>query len=59
MNKNQFRAFLDLMMCSDPWPIDGEEGEKAHKLLIDLANEESQKYRMDNWIVAYHEIESL
>lgn len=57
MNKTQFRALLDLLMCSDPWPIEEEAGE-THKLLIEFANCESREtYGMANWIVAYHEIE--
>lgn len=58
MNQNQFRALLDLLMCSDPWPIEGQAGDESRKLLIEFANcESTETYGKDNWIIAYHEIE--
>ena len=52
MNDLEFRAFLSLMMCSDPWPT-GDESE--NNVLIELAVKESVKRGFDSWIVAYHE----
>ncbi len=51
MTKEQFRAFLFLLMCSDPWPVN-EEGHQ--KVLNDFANEESQRHGYNDWIEAYH-----
>lgn len=50
MTDLQFRYFLDLIMVSDPWPLDVKAGEE----LIALANEESVKRGFENWIYAYH-----
>ena len=51
MTDMQFKSFLDLMMVSDPWPLD----ERQHSTMLDLADEESGKRGYLNWIVAYHE----
>lgn len=51
MDHKEFRAFLNLLMCSDPWPTDDEE----QQILTDLADEQSRNRGFENWIVAYHE----
>ena len=51
MNDKQYRAFLDLMMCSDPWP----EG-VAREPLEEFADAQAKLRGHDNWIVAYHEV---
>ena len=55
MTKVELRAFLDLMMVSDPWPLE----EPAHEIMIVLADRESEKHGFENWIVAYHELPSF
>lgn len=55
MTDREFRAFLDLLMCSDPWPITGEDGEHANEILLELADSEAQLRHFDNWVVAFHE----
>lgn len=65
MTDKEYRAFLDLIMCSDPWPVkrllspdstyqvcDEDNG----KLVIEFADKEAQKRGYENWVVAYHEI---
>lgn len=55
MNDIQYRRFLDLMMCSDPWPVtDTGEGD-GHQILVDFADEEARKRGYDSWIDAYHQ----
>jgi hypothetical protein len=54
MNDYQFRAFLDLLMVSDPWPLD----ERDHRALLAHANAESGKRGYDGWIHAYHDMGS-
>jgi hypothetical protein len=49
MQNREFRAFLDLMMCSDPWP---ESVDRAP--LLALAEDESRKRGFAGWIEAYH-----
>ena len=51
MNDGQYRAFLDLMMCSDPWPLD----DAAHRILDDLADNEAQLRGFSKWTIAYHD----
>ena len=69
MDNFQFRAFLDLLMCSDPWPVSQlkpgggrvlKNGKRVvdegnHKTMTDLADEEAKQRGYDNWIVAFHE----
>ena len=50
MTEEQLKAFLGLLMCSDPWPTDGE----GKFLLENFANEESQRHGYTDWIGAYH-----
>ena len=58
MNDKEFRAFLDLMMCSDPWPIDpNETGDDEQGTLLDFIEKESNLRGYDGWIEAYHQFE--
>ena len=50
MEDLEFRYFMDLMMCSDPWPIE----EHGHGVLLDLVEKEANKRGFDGWIEAYH-----
>lgn len=54
MNRKQFKAVLDLLMCADPWPVSGEEGAEGQKVLEDWADEEARKYGYTDWIGAFH-----
>ena len=51
MNDIEFRCFLDLLMCSDPWPINDEI---SQNVMMNLADQESHKRRFPDWISAYH-----
>jgi hypothetical protein len=52
MNDVECRAFLDLLMCSDPYPCQGEE------ILKNLADREARKLDFEDWIAAYHFLEA-
>lgn len=56
MSAAEFRAFLDLFMCSDPWPIAGDDGERAHQILENFANNQTLNHGFDDWVVAFHEL---
>ena len=53
MNDYEYRAFLNLLMCSDPWPCD----KQSERKMMDFADREAFKRGFDSWIVAYHEFE--
>lgn len=63
MDDQTFRAFLDLMMCADPWPVrtSGDPipmdmaDAASQSLLVAFADSESRARGYDGWIVAYHE----
>jgi len=55
MSDWEFTQFLKLLMCSDPWPMEGDEGVQTKNTLTSWANKEAQKRGFDNWIQAYHE----
>lgn len=52
MTDSQFRAFLNLYMCMDPWP-DALSGADRY-LLESYAEEESKRRGFDSWVDAYH-----
>ena len=54
MSNEEFRAFLDLMMCSDSWPVSTSE---SQELLEEFADRHSRELGFDGWIVAYHEFQ--
>ena len=54
MTCTELRCFLNLLMCSDPWPVKPNRGEQ--EILLELADRESRKCGYDNWVVAYHEL---
>ena len=56
MSDLQYRAFLNLLMCSDPWPVTntGDGTGTGMKLLEAAADEEGIKRGYNNWIEAYH-----
>jgi len=52
MTDKEFRAFLDLMMFSDPWPV-ADDG-KSHRILTEWANREANNHGYGDWVEAYH-----
>lgn len=52
MNDSEFRAFLDLLMCSDPSPVLLDSGQI---ILENFANQEAKKRGYETWVVAFHE----
>lgn len=53
MDDLTYKEFLALMMCSDPWPLDGAQ---SRTILEQFADKEALKRGYENWIVAYHEM---
>ena len=56
MNDLEYRSFLDLMMCSDPWPVADTGAGDGRQTLVTFADAEAQKRGYDSWIVACHEL---
>ncbi len=52
MRDSDYRHFLNLLMCSDPWPVSDKTSEPA---MISLANREAKLRGFPNWVVAYHD----
>ena len=49
MKRHQFRALLDLLMVSDPWPLD-----KAGEVILKtFADREAKTWGFQDWIEAY------
>ena len=55
MNNMEFRAFLDLMMVSDPWPLDSH----ADRVLNGFADQQARDRGFPEWITAYHEFDGI
>lgn len=51
MSDEEFRIFMDLLIVSDPWPL-----EYGKDQMNDLADSLARDRGYDNWIVAYHSI---
>jgi hypothetical protein len=54
MDQKEFRAFLNLMMCSDPWPCTEEDND----VLGNFADAQSRLRGFNSWYVAYHEFKA-
>ena len=62
MNREQFRALLDLFICADPWPvpkINGKVPDNSHEVIEELLNEEARKVGYSDWVDAYHNFSAL
>ncbi len=57
MTDQQLRAFLTLLMCCDPWPVDSRStgGDENQDHMICLADVESAKRGYGGWIEAYYD----
>jgi len=53
MTDLEFRYFLDLLMCSDPWPVEGD----SESTLKNFADEQARIRGYCDWIDAYHKTE--
>jgi len=53
MNDQELLVLCELMMCSDPWPLD-EAG--TQDVMIDFANRMSEANGYRDWIHVLHEI---
>lgn len=51
MDSYEFRSFLDLLMCCDPWPCEDGHNEDNVK---SAANRMAQERGYLDWIDAYH-----
>lgn len=54
MNDKEYKAFLSLLMCSDPWPVEPDKGEQ--ELLKSYANQEVVERGYFDWIEALHKM---
>jgi len=51
MTRIEFRAILNLLMCSDPWPAGVED-----RLIIEpWADKQAQEFGFKDWIDAYYQ----
>lgn len=57
MTKKQLQQFLNLLMVSDPWPLD-DDG-VSQEILQEYANAESEKFGFSSWFQAYHELSDI
>lgn len=49
MSDLEFKIFMDLLMCSDPWPMASGQDEMEA-----LANKEAVKRGFPDWVTATH-----
>ncbi len=54
MSGTEFRDLLDLIMCSDPWPVADTGNGTGEQSLINLVDRESKERGYADWIEAYH-----
>lgn len=60
-SREEFRALLDLWMCSDPWPVTVRQGalcnkrdETNHRVVTDILNREAATRGFTDVVEAYH-----
>ena len=54
----QFRALLDLFMCSDPWPVHNQDGvdNESQEYVERFLNVTAQNLKFTDWVDAYHNL---
>lgn len=55
LSDTEYRALLDLLMCSDPWPVDSDDHDWTHDEITRLVDREALARGYADWVVAYHE----
>ena len=55
ISDHDFRLLLDLIMCSDPWPVQGSNNQSGIEVMADKAAKERG---FDGWVEAYHYLPS-
>lgn len=55
MTDLEFRYFLDLLMCADPWPVEGDNA-ASEATLKNFADEQARQRGYAGWIDAYHRL---
>ncbi len=50
LTHNQLKALCELMMVSDPWPLEDHQ----HTAIEELIDNESKRHGHDDWIDFYH-----
>ena len=53
MDKEQLNAFCELLMCSDPWPVDTAGNMETVKNFVDA---QARALGYADWIDAYHQL---
>ena len=53
MTDIEFAAFLRLLMCSDPWPVEDADSEASVKA---WADGEAARRGFSGWVDAYHQM---
>ena len=56
MNDDQFRAFLILIMCSDPWPVNDINELDNQTVVERLLDKEARQRGFTDWIDASHKL---
>lgn len=57
MDDRQLRALLDLLMCSDPYPVKDTGCGTGEDDIVRLATSESKRRGFTSWIDAFHYFE--
>jgi len=52
----EFKAILELMMCSDPFPLEGGSNGSKYLYVTGYLNYISEQMGYKDWIDAYHKI---
>jgi len=55
MSRKEFRAMLDWFMCSDPWPVEPDDG--SHEVIEAMLEKEAFRRGYAGWVGAYHALE--
>ena len=54
MTPKQLKAYLALLMCSDPWPVTDDPENQSE--CVGFANDMARACGFTDWIDAYHKL---
>ena len=56
ITEEEFKHLMALLMCSDPYPVDGSVNNEGLESMNRLCNKIADSFGFNDWIEAYHKM---